>query len=200
LFRTFCGRDFATKPFAGFDISRLLDRPTVIEIGRVPTQKMLTVFTYFVVSHVKLAIQGRESEITNLLVLEEAHSVLSPIINEGLRFELGSLLAECRGRGLSCIICEQSPSRIDRTVANLCGDVVSFRLVSPADREFVAQQLGVDAVQLNDLRKHNILIRTNSMYQPESVHVEVDDEILSMQPLSNDELRSLILSQKDIGT
>ena len=196
IFRLFCGSNFASRPFPGFDISQFLNCPTVVEIGKVSTQKMTTVFTYFVIAHMRMVMQGRESDkITNCLLIEEAHTVLSPIMNDGLRFDLANLLAEGRGRGLSLIIAEQSPSRIDPQAANLCGNVFSFRVVSKDDQEYVANQLGISPASLNDLRKRSVIARTNSMYNSESVLVEADSEILSLLPLTDEELKALASSQ-----
>lgn len=190
LFRIFCGRHFASKNFPGLDITRLLDRPAVVEIGKASTQKMVTVFTYYIIAHVRMVMQSRETgNITNCLVVEEAHNVLSPMLNEQLRFDIANVLAEGRGRGISVIICDQSPSRVDPMASNLCGNIVSFRVVSQADREYVAQQLGTDSNLLNDLRKECVIARTNGMFQPENIHVDVDRQILELQPLSNEELR-----------
>lgn len=192
LFRVFCGRNFASKSFPGLDVVQLLDRPSVVEIGKVSTHKMVTVFTYYMIAHVRMVMQGRENDkITNCLLIEEAHSVLSPMINEGLRFDLSNLLAEGRGRGLSLILCEQSPSRIDTQASNLCGNVFSFRLVSKADQEYVSNQLGIESTSLNNLRKQCIIARTNSMFQQESLHVDAYSQILSLPPLSDEELQTL---------
>ena len=144
------------------------------------------------IAHVRMVMQGRENDkITNCLLIEEAHSVLSPMINEGLRFDLSNLLAEGRGRGLSLILCEQSPSRIDTQASNLCGNVFSFRLVSKADQEYVSNQLGIESTSLNNLRKQCIIARTNSMFQQESLHVDAYSQILSLPPLSDEELQTL---------
>lgn len=192
LFRIFCGKDFLAKPWPGLDVRRLLNNPTVLEIGKASTPKMASVFTYFVIAHVRMAMQSRESDdITNCLLIEEAHTVLSPMLNEGLRFDISNLIAEGRGRGLSIILSEQSPSRIDTLASNLCGNVFSFRVVSQADQEYVSHQLGIDASPLNNLRKQCVIARTNSMFQPETLHVDADKQILSLPPLANEELQTL---------
>ncbi len=180
LFRTFCGPAFATQKGRFFDIAALLDTPTVIEIGQVPTASATSLFTYFVAAHVKLHIQRRQSKhITNLLVLEEAHTILNPeMADQRVRFNIANLLAEGRGQGLSVCVVDQTPSRVDPAIGNLCGNIVSLRVVSNADREYVAAQLGTDPAVLNNLRKATALIRTNSLYQPETIHIDVDPKLL----------------------
>lgn len=185
LFRTFCGPNFLAVNSQYFDISRLLQTPTVIEIGQLPTVTATSLFMYYVAAHVKLHLQARKlPNIKNCLVFEEAHNVLSPIVNQTVRYELANLLAEGRGRGISCMVIDQSPARIDQSVTNICGNTFSFRLVSQADREYASQMLGVDAERLNALRKQTCITRTNSMYQAETVHVSVAPSLLqSLAPL-----------------
>lgn len=191
LFRLFVGKDFASKNYPGFDITKLLSHPTVIEIGKASTQKMVTTLTYFVIAHMRMVMQSKESDnITNILLVEEAHNVLSPMLSEKLRSDVANVIAEGRGRGISVIISEQSASRIDTSASNLCGNVFSFRVVSQADQEYVAHQLGIDADTLNDQRKQCVIARTNSMFRPESLHVDADSQILSLQPISNEELKA----------
>lgn len=180
LFRVFWGPDFKdTEKMASIGISELLQQPCVIELGQVPTSQAIGLFMYYITAHVKMFIQRRQLDhVTNCLVLEEAHAVLAPIINEKVRYEIANLLAEGRGRGLSCIVIDQSPSRLDQQATNICGNAISFRLVSPADRDYAAAQLGIEGERLNALRKRTCIVRTNSMYHPETVHVTVDPQLL----------------------
>lgn len=195
LFRIFCGDGYATKIFPGLDIETILNHPTVVEIGAAATTKMVSVLTYFVVSHVRMAMQNRESNhITNCLLIEEAHSVLSPILNKFLLFDICNILAEYREHGLSTIICDQSPSRIQKEASNLCGNVFSFRVISQEDQEYVGYTLGNEASALNSLRKQNVIARTNSMYQSEYVKVEVEDDILNLQPVPDEELWTITIN------
>lgn len=193
LFRCFCGPNYRHCEARYFDISKLMGRPAVIEIGDVPTQKMVSLFTYFVVSNLRMWMQRRETtdKTTNCLVLEEAHSVLSPILPEKIRNDIANLLAEGRSRGLSVIVIDQIPSRIDQAATDLCGNAFSLRVISQKDREYAAAMLGTEPEELNNLQKRCVMVRTNSMYQPETVHVEVADEILQLKPLTNEEVRKI---------
>lgn len=180
FFRMFCGENYLTRNLPGFDVSMILSRPTVIEIGEIWTAQLSSIFTYFIVSHIRMYTRKKLSKnINNCLLIEEAHSVLSPTIDEGVRYELSNLLAEGRGHGLSVIICEQSPSRIDTSATNLCGNVLSFRVTSQSDQIYVSSQLGIESGSLNKLQKFCIWTRTNNMYQPELIRVESDKRILS---------------------
>ena len=196
LFRCFTGPNYRKSKAKAFDISKLMEKPAVIEIGDVPTQKMVSLLTYFVISHFKIWMQQRATTLktTHCLLLEEAHSVLSPILNEIVRNDIADLIAEGRSRGVSLIVIEQIPSRIDQAATDLCGNSFSLRVISEKDREYAAAMLGVQPCDLNNLQKHCVMVRTNSMYQPEMVRVEVADEILQLKPLSNDEIRKIDLA------
>lgn len=181
LFRTFCGPDFVNFKSRYFDIDALLKSPCVIEIGEVPTASATSLFTYFVAAHVKLYMQRiRSKHITNLLVLEEAHTILNPeMADRRVRFNIANLLAEGRGQGLSVCVVDQTPSRVDSAVGDLCGNIISLRVVSNNDQEYVAAQLGTDPILLNNLRKATALIRTSSMYQPETISIDVEEELVT---------------------
>lgn len=197
LFRAFCGANFRKCKARYLDIARLMERPAVIEIGDVPTQKMVSLLTYFVVAHIRMWMRQRPStnNITNCLVLEEAHSVLSPILNENVRNDIANLLAEGRSRGLSVVVIDQIPSRIDQAATDLCGNAFSLRVTSEKDRNYAAAMLGLQPCELNNLQKHCVVARTNSMFQAETVRVEVDERILQLRPLSNDEIRQISLAE-----
>lgn len=194
FFRIFAGPNFGQAHFPGFDVSRYLQQPTVIEIGKVATPKIVTVLTYFVTAHVKMyleAVRESDNNIKNILCLEEAHVLLSPHLNENLRFTLANLLAEGRAKGLTVVVCDQTPSRLDSRVCNLCGNAVTFRLTSQVDKEYVQSQLECEIDDINSLRPATAIIRTNTMYQSEVIHINVPEEILHLRALSDEELKQI---------
>ena len=54
--------------------------------------------------------------------------------------------------------------------------------------------LGANPAELNNLQKHSVMVRTNSMFQPETVHVEVSDEVLHLKPLSDEEVKGISMA------
>ena len=117
--------------------------------------------------------------------------MLSPHLDENLRFTLANLLAEGRAKGLTVVVCDQTPSRLDSRVCNLCGNAVTFRLTSQADKEYVQSQLGCEIDDINSLRPATAIIRTNTMYQSEVIHINVPEEILHLRALSDEELKQI---------
>jgi len=182
FFTFFCGSNYKQKKLEPFSLSQFLNQktPVVIELNTIPTPGMKTAFTYWILTHLKAFFQKRKSsDITHILVLEEAHNILGETLNKTLITDVTNIVAENRAKGQTTFIIEQSPSRIDQGATNLCGNTFSFRLTTKGDREYAASMLDTDDQRLNTLRKHCCLVRTNSMYSSEHIHVEVNPLLLS---------------------
>ena len=159
--------------------SRFMEKPMVIEIGDVATTKLKSAFAYYFFQQIRGLIRNRASKkIQNVLVLEEAHMLLDPSAPIEIRREVGNAMAEDRARGLSLIVTDQSPSRLDMTQMGLAGNSFSFRLQSSSDRAAVAEQLGVSSDDLNNMQKQQSWVRLNTSYCPVKVKVKVDEKLL----------------------
>lgn len=191
FFMAFCGpRYMQAKGKLPFE--NLRQTPIVIELGDVTSIRIKSAYTYYLFQHIRSSLR-RESgnEIDQILVLEEAHMVLDPSLPIEVRREIGTSLAEDRARGLSIVVSDQSPSRLDQAQMCLAGNLISFRLLSQQDRACISESLGISGDQLNNSQKQMCWIRTNSMYGPSKIAVKVSDDILSMTPLSNEEYKTL---------
>ena len=191
FFLAFCGPDYRNaKRVIPFE--KYMKTPMVIELGKVASNKIKSAYAFYIFQHIRASLR-RESarKIDHVLVLEEAHMLLAPSCPIEIRRQVGDSLAEDRARGLTWIVTDQTPSRIDMSQVCLCGNVVSFRLLSESDRNEVAGQLCVSSEDLNNMQKREAFVRMNSMYAPAKVKVIAANEILSMTPLSDEECIAL---------
>ena len=189
FFLAFCGPGYSkVKGMIPFE----KNIPMVIELGNVASNKIKSAYAYYIFQHIRASLR-RESarKIDHVLVLEEAHMLLEPSSPMEIRRQGGDSLAEDRARGLTWIVTDQTPSRIDMNQVCLCGNVMSFRLLSESDRNEVAGQLGVSPEHLNNMQKRDSYVRMNSMYAAAKVKVVAPNELLSLGPLSDDECKAL---------
>lgn len=191
FFLAFCGPGYR-KARGRIPFERYMKAPMVIELGNVASNKIKSAYAYYLFQHIRASLR-RESarKIDHVLVLEEAHMLLEPSSPVEIRRQVGDSLAEDRARGLTWIVTDQTPSRIDMSQVCLCGNIVSFRLLSESDRKEVAGQLGVSPEHLNNMQKRESFVRMNSMYASAKVKVIAANEILSMLPLSDEDCKAL---------
>lgn len=157
-----------------------LNYPMVIEIGNVASTKLKAVYAYYILQQIRGTLRNNHSrKIEHLIVIEEAHMLLDPSAPIEIRREIGNGMAEDRARGVSYIVTDQSPSRLDMTQMGLAGNAISFRLLNQSDRNAVAEQIGVSPESLNNMMKREAWVRLNTMYCPSKIKVEVDEEILN---------------------
>lgn len=185
FFTAWAGPEFMTKISGERRISftEHLKTPMVIEVGNVATDRLRAAYSYYLFEHIRGTVRGRRSrEIQNLIVIEEAHMLLAPTMPTIIRTQIGTAIAEDRARGVSYIVSDQSAARLDMAMVALAGNVISFRMMSDSDRRSISDQLGVCPGDLNNMQKRQIWCRTNNMYYPAMIKVEVRDEILDLQP------------------
>ena len=108
--------------------------------------------------------------------------LLGPAMPTIIRTQIGTAIVEDRARGVSYIVSDQSAARLDMAQVALTGNVISFRMMSDSDRRSISDQLGVCPGNLNNMQKRQVFCRTNNMYSPAKIKVEVRDEILDLQP------------------
>lgn len=187
FFLSFCGPEYMQAK-GRIPFENIKQAPMVVELGHVRSARMKSVYAYYLFQQIRSSLREESApKIDLILVTEEAHSVLDPSLPIEVRREIGNSLAEDRSKGVAHIITDQSPSRLDQMQMCLAGNIVSFRVLSQQDRSIVSDQLGISPDQLNDTQKQSCWIRTNSMYGPAQIAVNVSDEIISMTPLSDEE-------------
>lgn len=184
FFTAWAGPDFMTKIKGEVKIAfkERLKKPMVFEVGNVATDRLRAAYSYYLFEHIRGTVRTRRCrETENLIVLEEAHMLLAPTVPAVIRSHIGTSIAEDRARGVSYLVSDQSASRLDMTQLTLAGNVISFRMTSDSDRRSIADQLGVSTGDLNNMQKRQAWCRTNNMYSPAKIKVEVGDEILDLQ-------------------
>lgn len=173
-FRYINGPQFVEKKLETFDVERFLARPTVINLGSIPSPALKTTLIFFVIKQLQAYLMRKPSvgHIQQLLVLEEAHHVLGAELPQRLLSEVTAVLRESRAKGLQTIIAEQSPSALSQAAVNQVGNIISLRLPFRQDQEIVVPALICEPEELNSIPKYTAIIRTNQMYQPAVVRLK----------------------------
>lgn len=177
FFRFFNGQNYNSKELKPFPIGDILSKPTVINLGRVPSPDMKTCLLIFVVQHLQAHLMQQKSGgiISNMLILEEAHHILGKNIPEQLAEQVLSILRESRAQGLSTIISEQSPLALNDQAIAQAGNVISLRLTSRSDQETIASALLCQPEELNLLPKYHAELRLNQMIFPAKVRIDASN-------------------------
>lgn len=162
------------KYYRSFNIENILSTPVIIELASITTPKVKSAWVYFILQHLYAHIQQRHSQsesLRNLLVIEEAHNILRKTSNEEVLNNVANILAEARALGLGVVISDQSPKSLDPSCTAMAQNVFSFKIVDKEDREIVANSTAGDAEKMLDIPKHNCLVRTNFMHEPDYIKV-----------------------------
>lgn len=140
---------------------------------------------------VKKEVGNNGSELTHLLVIEEAHRLLKNVDTERSTEEYGNpkgkavehftnMLAEMRSYGQGVIVAEQIPSKLAPDVIKNSANKIIQRIVVAEDQQLIANTIGIrpeDAIQLGTLEERYALCHTEGMALP--VFVRIDDIDLS---------------------
>jgi len=176
-------------PFAA-----LLDRPVVMEIGRVGSSEDIALIMAFLLvslleelqKRVRMAgADGREAPRQHVTLLEEAHQLMPATTGGGgheqadargkASEEFSNILAEVRGFREAILIAEQMPSSlVAGAIANTHVKIMHW-LESPADFDLFGRIMNLDEsqkVRARTLATGEAIVR-DEMSQP--VHVRVND-------------------------
>lgn len=131
---------------------------------------------------------GRERPL--LVVLEEAHSYLSPGDDNAAGRVMRRIVKEGRKYGIGAMIVSQRPAEIDPTILSQCGTVVAMRLANAADRNHIASTVSDN---LDGLMSMLPILRTGeAIVVGEAVHIPlralIDPPPPDRRPDSNDPL------------
>ena len=132
---------------SGITIKELLEHPTIIEMDELSENNKILLMGILTsaVSEYKLA--NPTKDLTNLLVLEEAHYLLgrtdlSGEANSGIRLQavhaFTKMLRVLGGAGVGVVLIDQSPSELASQAVKIPVNMVLFALGHQADRDIAA--------------------------------------------------------------
>lgn len=125
-----------------------------------------------------------------LVVLEEAHSYLSPGNTSNASTSVRRIVKEGRKYGICSMIVSQRPSEVDPTILSQCGSIISLRLTNPSDRANVtsAASDNLDGLfsMLPSLRTGEAIIVGEAVKMP--IRTMIDNVPVHRRPDSNDPL------------
>jgi hypothetical protein len=142
---------------ASIDWDAITRCPTVIELRGIPGPRerslVLGLLAAGLISYREAnPLGGRLGHVT---VLEDAHRLLPAEArgaNEGVR-SFTEALAELRASGEAFVIVDQSPARLAAGVPELCGSLITHRLVGAAERDAAGSAMGLEGPQRAELAR-----------------------------------------------
>jgi Helicase HerA, central domain len=162
-------RDLAAGPLGAMvntqrslDVAQLVDRPVVIQLRSIRQPDAKSLIILFLLTQLRQHYDSweRSRNIKHVLIVEEAHRLLSPSPTQ-VEIDKGSdsraesieiivdMLAELRKLGVGIVLVEQLPSRLEANVVKLPGVKVLHRLSAKDDREMIAQAMNMTPEQTN---------------------------------------------------
>jgi hypothetical protein len=177
---------------ANLSIDELLSVPTIIELKHIADPE----FRSFILSLLLIRIYehfdrlGSSDKLRNLLIIDEAHSVLAEIpptadTNEiaaakrKTTEQLVNLIAESRDYGLGVIILDQNATRLSRDALKTCHTKIIHCNTSEPDRNLLASETGCNkeqTKQIDVLRVGEVIMRGPEEAVPVNVQVFYDPD------------------------
>lgn len=200
-------------PFA-----ELLDRPVVMEVGRVGSSEDIALIMAFLLVSLVEELQkrlrgagdgGQRSVRQHVTLLEEAHQLMPAAAGGGGRDqpetrgksseEFSNILAEVRGFRESILIAEQIPSSlVTGAVANTHVKVMHW-LESPTDFELFGRIMNLNEsqkIRARTLATGEAIVR-DEMSQPVHVRVPAYGATFPSRDVSDEELRAFMTGRND---
>lgn len=136
------------------DAAALTSRPVVLQLHKISEADAKSLVILFLLTQLRqyYDTQGRSRHLRHLIIVEEAHRLLSP---SPMQPDMGSnsraesitlfvnMLAELRKVGIGLMLVEQLPSRLEQNVIKLPGTKIMHRLSAPDDRTMMAQAMNM---------------------------------------------------------
>ena len=146
---------------SSFSLKELFSRNIIFEIGYIPSEEHKALFMTFILT---LAMeyhetQGKTDKLRHILVIEEAHRLLSNSLSISDNKEtqvtankyaidlFSNALAEMRGFGEGIIIIDQTPSKLVSDVIKNTNLKIMHKIVSSFDREIMGESMNLDEEQ-----------------------------------------------------
>lgn len=163
-------------------IEDLLSKPTVIELSAIENgdQKALIIALLLlsILAYVNVNYPG-DGKLKNLILLEEAHVLLSSVSESGDANPSGiaqnlikRMLAEIRSYGVGLAIADQSPKKVTSEVVALTDIKIAFRLVEAQDKQIIADSMNMEDIhmkRLGRLKPGEAFLFFNKLEEPEEI-------------------------------
>lgn len=187
----------------------LFNNPVLIELDGLHDDNinLIAIFIIMMLYEYRKLMQHQDKEIDlkHLLILEEAHVILSDesIMNQEDAFNpkleasklIEKLLSEIRALGEGIIISDQAPSCIPQGVLRNTRTKIIHQISDPNDKATVKSALGLNenqVDQLGRLQKGNAFFVSEGYNYPIILRSVITDEILNAQPIEDLMLMKLL--------
>ncbi|MEI7993235.1 MAG: hypothetical protein WCH93_12520, partial [Actinomycetota bacterium] len=148
------GMAFCGDADAGIDWERIMNRPTVIELGAFAGEERSLMFALLLAGLVSWRETHRgPGGLAHVTVLEEAHRVLSARSQSVGADIFVEAIAELRGAGEGFVVVEQAPSLLHPGIPKLTGSKIAHRIVEEEERNIFGSSMMLDARQKDELAR-----------------------------------------------
>lgn len=169
-------------------IEELLTAPTVIELNAIDDAEqkalIMALLLINIIVYTKTNQKG-DGKLKNVMLIDEAHVLLAqgsggsddsnPDSQASTVKAIQNLIAEIRSYGTSIIIADQAPSKVSREVVANTDIKIAFRLVQSAEKQLIADSIGMEAEAVSQLGKLGVgeaFVYYNKLYAPQLVRTE----------------------------
>jgi len=149
---------FNTK--TGITVSELLSHPTIIDMDALSGNDKVLLMGILTAAICEYKLSNPTKEVTNLLILEEAHYLLGGFdatgeAHSGVKLQAISAFVEMLrvvgGTGLGVIIADQSPTSLAPLVMKIVVNVIIHALLNDADRKLVGSHTRCTDAQIDHI-------------------------------------------------
>ncbi|MCL1987753.1 MAG: DUF87 domain-containing protein [Firmicutes bacterium] len=181
--------------FTADDLSdeQLFDKNTIIDLSRVgssETKSLIMGILLMKLGEYRMTSGKRNSELSHITVLEEAHNILkrtsteqsaegSNLIGKSVEM-LANSIAEMRTYGEGFIIADQSPGLLDMSAIRNTNTKIVLRLPEKSDRELVGYAANLKDEQISELAKLETgvaAVYQNDWVEPVLVKMDFDPNL-----------------------
>ena len=147
-------------------IEDVLSKPTVIELSNIKEIKQKAFIIGLLLNNIYAYVEANlnnDGELKNVILLEEAHVLLSgdniastsegETANSAAVKLLANMLAEIRSRGVGIVVADQSPRKVSSEVVGNTNIKIMFRLVEAVDKKIVMNSTTMNDTQYDRLSR-----------------------------------------------
>lgn len=147
-------------------IEDILTKPTIIELSNVKDIKQKSFIIALLLNNIYAYVEANlqnDGELKNVILLEEAHVLLSgdnvavktegESANQAAVKLLSNMLAEIRSRGVGIVVADQSPRKVSSEVVANTNLKIVFRLVEAVDKNIIMNSTTMNNIQFDRLSK-----------------------------------------------
>ena len=206
-------------------IEDLISRPTIIELNAINNAEqkalIMALLLVDVCAYTKMNYDGEKVGLKNVLMIDEAHVLLSPKggayenagASAGLSTvkELQNMFAEIRSYGTGIIIADQSPSKVTNDIIANSDTKIVFRLVEASERRLIANSTDMDAEKEENLSRLKVgeayiystafnkpeLVMTEDVREKNHIKLSVDNDLIRKTMHYWDDKKKLLCPYKE---